>query len=301
MDDLSFAVAATFVAVAAFVYYVGLGLLRARSRARVSALAPPRAEAMEAGFVERAIAPAFDRVGGFAIRLTPVGWASRANQRLTLAGWGEALDASAWAAIKLLGTGTAVVLWLLVQGFFDSVLVKFLFLGMLVFVGFFGPDGILNARIDERRRAMRNQLPDILDLLVISVEAGLGFDAALARVVETVPGEMSAEFRRMLRETRVGVSRRDAMAHLADRTDVEELDSFLLAMGQADSFGVSVARVLRVQAEEIRVRRRQRAQERAVSAPVKMTFPLVFCIFPALFVLLLGPAVIQVWENIINR
>jgi tight adherence protein C len=163
-------------------------------------------------------------------------------------------------------------------------------------LGFFGPDAWLRRHIDERKSSMQKALPDTLDLLVISVEAGLGFDSALARVVQTVPGALSEEFFRMLQETRVGVSRRDAMRHLLDRTDLDELRSFLLAMMQAEAFGVTIARVLRVQADEMRVKRRQRAQEKAFAAPVKLVFPLVFCIFPSLFIVLLGPAAIQIGD-----
>jgi tight adherence protein C len=157
----------------------------------------------------------------------------------------------------------------------------------------------LSRKINDRRAAIEKDLPDVIDLLVISVEAGLGFEAALGRVVQNVPGELSDEFSRMLQETRVGVSRQEAMKSLAHRTDVDDLNSFILAMNQADAFGVSIARMLRVQADEIRVRRRQRAQERAFAAPVKMTFPLVFCIFPAIFTVLLGPAFIQIFETIL--
>ena len=137
-------------------------------------------------------------------------------------------------------------------------------------------------------------------LLVISVEAGLGFEAALGRVVQNVPGELSNEFSRMLQETRVGVSRSEAMKALADRTDVDELNSFILSINQADQFGVSISRMLRVQADEIRVRRRQKVQERAFAAPVKMVFPLVLCIFPGIFVVLLAPAALQIVDSLSN-
>jgi tight adherence protein C len=163
-----------------------------------------------------------------------------------------------------------------------------------------GPDAILTRKVDERKKAVERDLPDVIDLLVISVEAGLGFEAALGRVVQNVPGELSDEFSRMLQETRVGVSRSEAMRNLAGRTNVDDLNSFILSINQADQFGVSIARMLRVQADELRVRRRQRAQERAFGAPVKMVFPLVLCIFPGLFVVLLGPAAIKIFDTLLS-
>ena len=177
---------------------------------------------------------------------------------------------------------------------------KVLFVGIFAVLGLFGPEVVLTRKIDERKSAVEKDLPDVIDLLVISVEAGLGFEAALGRVVQNVPGELSDEFSRMLQETRVGVSRHDAMKNLSERTNVDDLNSFILAMNQADAFGVSVSRMLRVQADEIRVRRRQRAQERAFAAPVKMVFPLVLCIFPAIFVVLLGPAMIQIFDTLLT-
>jgi tight adherence protein C len=178
--------------------------------------------------------------------------------------------------------------------FGSDSLQRIILFALPIALGFFGPDAWLQRKIDDRRQNMLRALPDVLDLLVISVEAGLGFDSALSRVVATVPGPLSEEFFRMLQETRVGVSRRDAMRHLMDRTDLDELRSFILAMIQAEAFGVTIARVLRVQADEMRVKRRQRAQEKAFAAPVKLVFPLVFCIFPALFIVLLGPAAISI-------
>ena len=156
---------------------------------------------------------------------------------------------------------------------------------------------MLNRKIEDRQKEISRKLPDILDLLVISVEAGLGFEQALDRTCTAVPGALSDEFRRMLHEIRIGSTRADALRAMADRSDVPELRGFILAMLQADTFGVSISRLLRSQADEMRIKRRLLAQEKAQKAPVKMLFPLVFCIFPSIFVVILGPAMINISQR----
>jgi tight adherence protein C len=164
--------------------------------------------------------------------------------------------------------------------------------GLFGAIAVLGPDMTLGRRVEERQHDLRVQLPDVLDLLTISVEAGLGFEQALDRVINAVPGALSDEFSRMLGEVRAGASRGEAMRAMDQRTNVPEVRSFVLAILQADTFGVSIGRVLRAQSEEMRIKRRQIAQEKAQK--VKMLIPMVFCIFPALFVIVIGPAVINI-------
>jgi len=300
MDSLLFAVVAVGVSVMALAVYVGLGVVRSgeRSGSRLASL-QSREELLDANFSERAVAPLAGKVGRLLMRFTPMGWAQRAEKRLSIAGWYPRIDANSWAALRVVAVVVALLLWVAIQSLIPDGQ-RLLVLGLFAVGGFLGPESSLTRVLDERKQKIARELPDVIDLLVISVEAGLGFEAALGRVVQNVPGELSNEFSRMLQETRVGVSRSQAMRSLAERTDVDELNSFILSINQADQFGVSVARMLRVQAEEIRVRRRQKIQERAFAAPVKMTFPLVLCIFPGIFVVLLAPAAIQIVDSLTN-
>ena len=165
-------------------------------------------------------------------------------------------------------------------------------------LGFFVPDYWLSRRIRARQKAILLAIPDTLDLLTISVKAGLGFDAALGKVVEKTQGPLTDEFRRTLAEVRIGKARRDALREMVARTNVPALTNFISAIIQAEQLGVAIARVLEVQSEQLRIQRRQRAEEMAAKAPIKMLFPLVGCIFPSMFIVILGPALILIMTNL---
>lgn len=253
-----------------------------------------RDQEMLAPIQERVVAPVLQGLAGIAQRFTPQGYREAVARKLVLAGNPRNLNVDQVLVLKLLGLVSGVVwmpLILLVlglSGLFAFAIVVFLWAG-----SFMLPDVYINRSIETRQHEIAVQLPDILDLLVISVEAGLGFEQALERTTTAVPGPLSDEFRRMLRETRIGSTRADALKAMDERCDVPELRTFILAMLQADTFGVSISRLLRSQADEMRVRRRLRAQQQAQKLPVKMLFPLVFCIFPSIFVVIIGPAMIS--------
>jgi tight adherence protein C len=164
-------------------------------------------------------------------------------------------------------------------------------------IGYILPEFWIGRKIKARQKIILKMIPDALDLLTISVRAGLGFDAALAKVVEKLPGPLSDEFRRALAEVRVGKARRDALRDMVPRTNVQPLSNFIGAIIQAETLGVSISKVLQIQSEQLRIERRQRAEQLAAQAPIKMLFPLVGCIFPSLFVVILGPAIISLINN----
>jgi tight adherence protein C len=249
---------------------------------------------------DRLVGPVVDMLSRFGGRLNPPDYVESIRRKHTQAGISSPDAVERFLALRLLGF-VFIPVFLIVMLVFNplnvSGMVKWGLIGLGVFVGATGPASTLKKKIDERQTAIQRALPDILDLLVISVEAGLGFEQALDRVIASVPGELSDEFARVLGETRAGANRADALRSMDARCDTAEVRSFVLAMIQADTFGVSIGRVLRSQADEMRIKRRQRAQESAQKAPVKMMLPMVFCIFPALFVVVLGPAMINIVKN----
>jgi tight adherence protein C len=250
---------------------------------------------------QRALAPLLEGMSGLGKRLTPAGYVEKIRLRFVMAGMPDQALIDRFMAIRVATVVAAVVafLALFVLNLLGlSGILRLAAPGFVIMALVLGPDSWLNRKVEERQHAIQVSLPDVLDLLVISVEAGLGFEQALDRVVNSVDGPLSEEFSRMLGETRAGAARAEAMRTMDERCQVPELRSFVMAIIQADTFGVSIGRVLRAQAEEMRIKRRQIAQEKAQKAPVKMLIPMVFCIFPALFAVVLGPAIIQIMEGL---
>jgi tight adherence protein C len=274
----------------------------ARSLAAMESINTPRRDMREQDlarpFTERVLDPLAARFTAIGRRLTPEDRILRIRRRLDLAGNPTGWDADRILGLKALAALVGFLLGLVVPpllGF--SPLVTF----GLVLIGCFGgwaaPSLWLYQVAYDRSQQVRRELPDALDLLTISVESGLAFDAGLAQVARRTTGPLAQEFFRVLQEMQIGTGRVQAMRALADRTDVPELKSFVGAMIQADAFGIPVSGVLRVQAKEMRIKRSQRAEELAQKVPVKILFPLIFCIMPCLFIVVMGPALITMVEK----
>jgi tight adherence protein C len=248
---------------------------------------------------DRTVRPVVGRLSGVAMRVASPRTVSRTNKKLLLAGEPGGMRATEFVALKLLLSGAALVLGIVLFAIlgrnpvYGSLIA--LVLGALFFVL---PEFWLSRKVSSRQQQILLALPDTLDLLTISVRAGLGFDGALAKVVEKTQGPLAEEFQRALAEIRVGRSRRDALRDMAARVDVAPLTNFVGAILQADQLGVAISQVLQVQSEQLRIERRQRAEELAAKAPIKMLFPLVGCIFPSMFIVILGPAVILIIKNL---
>lgn len=250
---------------------------------------------------DRALKPLISGLTRIGRRLTPTGYVEKVRQKFIHSGNHSTQAMDRFLAMRVVTVVAAVIAFVLVflmgMGPFEGKMR--LLVGAVVVGGLLiAPDSVLNRKVEDRQLAIQRSLPDVLDLLTISVEAGLGFEQAMDRVIEAVPGPLSEEFSRMLGETRAGAARSDAMRAMDERCAVPELRGFVLAVIQADTFGVSIGRVLRGQSDEMRTKRRQTAEEKAQKAPVKMLIPMVFCIFPALFLVVLGPAMISIMKNL---
>jgi tight adherence protein C len=238
-------------------------------------------------------------LGRLGARITPVGTPQRLRRRLDLAGNTPPWDLESMLILKAVGTfglgGLGLLIWLTSRSW-KGLLV----LALLAALGYWLADLLLYNSGLKRQEAMRRAAPDALDMLTVCVEAGLGFDASLSQVADNTSGPLAAEFARVLKEIQLGQSRREALADLAERSDVNEIKSFVAALIQADQLGVPIAGVLREQAGELRVRRRQRAEEKAQKVPVKIIFPVLLCIFPVFFIIVIGPGAIRIAQVFIH-
>ena len=261
-----------------------------------ASVADSRAATMRGPFSQRVLAPASKSAAHLVYRFGPKGLAEQTRHRLVLAGLSERIDADTFFAISV-ASPMVVLAFLLAVSAVGSMP---LFIWIAVPLTAFLPKMWLTSHVENRQKGIQLALPDTLDLLTIAVEAGLGFDAAISRVVASIPGPLSDELYRMLQELKIGVPRPNALKNLSSRSEVEDLDSFITAIAQADTFGIGIGKVLRVQAHQLRQKRSQTAEERAAKTPVKLLFPLLLCIFPALFVVLVGPAAIGIMDSILG-
>jgi tight adherence protein C len=235
--------------------------------------------------------PAVERLAALALRVNPKASAEGIGSRLIAAGLASRISTAQFLAVKsgaaLGGVVTAVLFGVALGPLTGLVLVP-VFAGF----GFFAPESFLTLKIKQRRERIRSELPDALDLLAVSVEAGLGLDGAIAKLAEHMEGALVDEFALTLSEMRIGESRQDALKKMAERVPAPELAAFVRSVLQADQLGISLGRILRVQAADSRLRRQAAAEEKAMKAPIKMLFPTALFIFPAMFLVVLGPAVL---------
>ena len=296
-------------AAALAILFLAIGLAGSSSvdpvQARLTQLGSMQAKNLEelelqAPFFERTIRPLAGRLSGTVSRFTSSSFTARTEKNLALAGNPGDLRVADWMGIKAIAAIVFAILFFLVFTFLlgTGFLIGIALGAVGLAVGYIAPEFWLGRRVRARQKSIILQIPDALDLLTISVRAGLGFDAALGKVVEKMQGALVDEFRRALAEVRVGKARRDALRDIVPRTEVPALTNFIGAIIQAEQLGVSISKVLQVQSEQLRIERRQRAEEMAAKAPIKMLFPLVGCIFPSLFIVILGPAIILIMINL---
>ncbi|MGD2206148.1 MAG: type II secretion system F family protein [Anaerolineae bacterium] len=249
-------------------------------------------------FSQRILVPMVQASAQFMERFTPLQTLEATRQKLELAG-----NPNNWSPTEFLGVRGLAALVLGALTFFLTMLAetqvpqRLLFTGAMTVLGFFLPVVWLGSRIRRRQEEIVKTLPDALDLLTISVEAGLPFDGAMQRVADKWDNELSKGFHRVLTELRVGKTRPEALRDMANRMEVPDVTQFVAALIQADQLGISIAKVLRIQSEQMRIKRRQRAEEKAQQAPIKMLFPMTFLIFPTILIVILGPAILILKES----
>jgi len=257
---------------------------------------------MSQPITERVIFPLARSLGSLALKLTPQAALDSMRQKLEMSGMAARIDPTILLALQMilaLVFGSVVLLVFRIGTAKISTGMLFLLIGVFMVLGYYFPNLWIQSRINKRQKSIRKALPDALDLLTVSVEAGLGFDAAMAQVSEKWQTELSLAFLRVNREIQLGKSRREALRDMADRLGVPELTSFVAAVIQSEQLGVSLAKVLRIQADQMRIKRRQHAEQEAHKAPLKMLIPMTFLIFPALIIVLITPAIFQFIKSVL--
>jgi tight adherence protein C len=253
----------------------------------------------QGSITSRVFFPMFDSIGGKLEALLPTRWVQGIEKRLIRAGQPTTTNGFLIAMLLVEGALLSFAFLLITSGKLGAL--GMILLPVCAVFGVLLPKIWLDNQVRYRQKVILKSLPDAFDLITTCVEAGLGLDAALARVAEKVAGPFGEELAIALREVSLGKLRRDALRELAERTGVPDLTSFINAVVQAETMGTSIAMVLRVQAEQMRTKRRQRAEQQAQQAPVKMMFPLILCIFPSLFIVILGPAGISIYQQLIAK
>jgi tight adherence protein C len=258
-----------------------------------------RDRSLAPGVGDRTIGPALEHLGARLRDLHPSSRVTSLAKKIRAAGSPAGWTVERVLAAKLIGVVLLSGLMTLRFAGSPSLLNALLVIGAALF-GYFLPDGLLDAKVGARQEAVRREVASVIDQLAVMVRAGLSIDAAVVRIAQTGQGALAAELQRVVQDMRVGVGRLVALAAMAERVDIPELRGFVAALTQADRLGVPVSDTLRVQAEEMRVKQQQAAEEQAMKLPVKILFPMVVCILPVLFIVLLGPSAIRIWEQFRN-
>ncbi len=290
-----------FVSVFLFVLAIGLltvarKSLRSTVASRLSSYGTQKEEETAPSFSDRVLIPALRRIANMVKKVSPRGVVQSTSHKLELAGILEVVGINVYFIVKFLLPIGFLIIYILLMVFFDFSLMISLLLLIPVPIAYFLPDMYLRSKISSRQDEIRRSLPNALDMLTITVEAGMGFDAALSRVASNIKGPLGEELSKMLKDMNVGIPRREAFRNLINRTNVQDLDSFISAVIQAEILGISIGKILRTQASELRNKRSNRAEEAGIKAPLKLIFPLITCLLLSLLLVILGPGIITVFD-----
>ena len=233
-------------------------------------------------------------------RISPRGVVESTSHKLELAGILEVMGINVYFTVKFLFPVVFLIIYILLIVFFDFSLMISLLLLIPIPISYFLPDIYLRGKISGRQDEIRRALPNALDMLTITVEAGMGFNAALTRITNNIKGPLGEELSKMLKEMNVGIPRKEAFRNLVNRTNVQDLDSFISAVIQAEILGISIGKILRTQSSDLRNRRSNRAEEAGIKAPLKLVFPLIMCLLPSLIIIIIGPGMIMVFDTLVK-